>query len=126
MSKCEHDPKLAEGPIGMYHCPECGDMVIAGIDHPDMEKYEEEYKKYCDLEYQRLKDHLRSLQDDGVEDIIALMENNNSIKNGLMEIWLHTDFNKDFMCMRCSKETFAYRLYCSEFCEKAQELEFTS
>ncbi len=31
---CKHDPTTMKGkPIGMYHCPECGDMVIAGMEH---------------------------------------------------------------------------------------------
>jgi len=35
-SKCKHDPRQYLGyPMGMYHCPECGEMVIAGLDHPD-------------------------------------------------------------------------------------------
>ena len=32
--KCTHDPKQIKGPIGMYHCPECGEMVLAGMEHP--------------------------------------------------------------------------------------------
>lgn len=24
-----------QGPIGMFHCPECGEMVVAGVPHPD-------------------------------------------------------------------------------------------
>jgi acetone carboxylase gamma subunit len=27
--------EMAGQPIGMFHCPECGEMVIAGIPHPD-------------------------------------------------------------------------------------------
>jgi len=30
-----HDPREITGPIGMYHCPECGEMVVAGLEHPD-------------------------------------------------------------------------------------------
>lgn len=30
---CTYDPTNDEG--GMFHCPECGDMVIAGLKHPD-------------------------------------------------------------------------------------------
>lgn len=31
---CPHDPrKLAGAPIGQYHCPVCGEMVIAGMEH---------------------------------------------------------------------------------------------
>jgi len=34
--KCTYDPKILKGkPIGMFHCPECGEMVVAGMDHPD-------------------------------------------------------------------------------------------
>lgn len=34
--KCSYDPRTIppEAPIGMFHCPECGDMVIAGLPHP--------------------------------------------------------------------------------------------
>jgi hypothetical protein len=33
--ECPHDPRTMAGkPIGMYHCPECGDMVLAGLPHP--------------------------------------------------------------------------------------------
>ena len=32
---CPHDPREITGPIGMYHCPECGEMVLAGTEHPD-------------------------------------------------------------------------------------------
>ena len=34
---CPHDPRETIGPIGMYHCPECGEMVLAGIGHIDWE-----------------------------------------------------------------------------------------
>jgi len=31
---CTHDPReLAGSPIGMYHCPDCGEMVVAGMAH---------------------------------------------------------------------------------------------
>ncbi|MCA9366907.1 hypothetical protein KC887_01415 [Candidatus Kaiserbacteria bacterium] len=31
---CTHDPRIYKDlPIGMYHCPECGEMVIAGLEH---------------------------------------------------------------------------------------------
>lgn len=33
------DPQQLKGqPIGQYHCPYCGDMVIAGVAHPDYEE----------------------------------------------------------------------------------------
>ncbi len=31
---CPHDPMTMMGqPIGMYHCPGCGDMQVAGFPH---------------------------------------------------------------------------------------------
>lgn len=33
---CSHDPRTLTGhPIGMYNCPECDEMVIAGMKHLD-------------------------------------------------------------------------------------------
>jgi len=35
MNTCPFDPILYLGqPIGMFHCPICGEMVIAGLPHP--------------------------------------------------------------------------------------------
>jgi len=32
---CEEDPVRLKGqPIGMYHCPLCGEMCLAGVPHP--------------------------------------------------------------------------------------------
>ena len=38
MTKCSFDPTAdiyKDAPIGMFHCPECGEMVVAGMPHPD-------------------------------------------------------------------------------------------
>ena len=33
---CSHEPMIYVGKaIGMYHCPECCEMVMAGVPHPD-------------------------------------------------------------------------------------------
>lgn len=33
---CPYDPSTAENaPLGMYHCPLCGNMVVSGVAHPD-------------------------------------------------------------------------------------------
>ena len=33
---CSYDPRQYLGqPIGMYHCPECGEMVVAGLNHTE-------------------------------------------------------------------------------------------
>lgn len=31
--QCSHDPREVSN-TGMYHCPVCGAMVIAGMEHP--------------------------------------------------------------------------------------------
>lgn len=33
--ECSYDPAARAGqPIGMFHCPDCGAMVLAGLPHP--------------------------------------------------------------------------------------------
>lgn len=40
--KCPYDPSMLIGvPLGMFHCPECGEMVVAGMAHPDYSLIEE-------------------------------------------------------------------------------------
>ena len=42
-SKCSYDPReMAGKPIGMFHCPECGEMVLAGVSHPDYSLLEDD------------------------------------------------------------------------------------
>ena len=37
--KCPYDPAAMKGfPMGMFHCPECGQMVVAGMPHPDYDE----------------------------------------------------------------------------------------
>jgi hypothetical protein len=36
--QCRFDPmapQYIDAPIGMFHCPLCGEMVLAGMPHPD-------------------------------------------------------------------------------------------
>ena len=35
---CAYDPSKVVGPIGMFHCPNCGEMVVAGCPHPDYDR----------------------------------------------------------------------------------------
>ena len=36
-ANCNEKPELLIGqPIGQYHCPDCGAMVLAGVKHPTM------------------------------------------------------------------------------------------
>lgn len=40
---CPHDPRVMHGAaLGMYHCPDCGAMVLAGYQHPDDESVREQ------------------------------------------------------------------------------------
>lgn len=52
MNKCTFDPLIyANAPIGMFHCPECGEMVCAGIPHPDyslLENIDESEESLCE------------------------------------------------------------------------------
>ena len=34
--KCPYEPERikSDAPIGMFHCPICGEMVLAGVPHP--------------------------------------------------------------------------------------------
>lgn len=37
VANCQEKPDLLAGaPLGMYHCPDCGAMVVAGMPHPPM------------------------------------------------------------------------------------------
>jgi hypothetical protein len=33
--KCPFDPTTVHGAIGMFHCRWCGEMLVAGMPHPD-------------------------------------------------------------------------------------------
>jgi hypothetical protein len=36
LEPCPYDPTMLAGaPIGMLHCPLCGETVIPGLPHPD-------------------------------------------------------------------------------------------
>lgn len=48
-AKCPFNPIIYKNePMGMFHCPWCGEMVLAGIEHPDyglLDWDEDEYKE---------------------------------------------------------------------------------
>lgn len=51
MSKCNYDPIAANSRAqGMYHCPECGEMVLASVAHPDYELLVEKISREDRLE----------------------------------------------------------------------------
>ena len=36
-TNCNEKPEELIGmPIGMYHCPDCGTMILAGLKHPEL------------------------------------------------------------------------------------------
>lgn len=41
-TSCPHDPEEPlRTSLGMYHCPDCGAMVVAGVPHPSDEEVKE-------------------------------------------------------------------------------------
>lgn len=63
---CSYDPEpLKNVPIGMHHCPQCGEMVLAGYKHPDhtmdCPMFDVEYWKYF---------YKKSAEDNGCEWIV--------------------------------------------------------
>lgn len=94
MNKCSHNPVETKGAIGMYHCPVCGDMIVAGFDHPDTDKEILAYGKYCDKRYEDLKKYISSHLGDGLLSVIDLMETKQEVKAVLMEIWLRADIKE--------------------------------
>jgi hypothetical protein len=36
--ECPHDPET-HGNLGMYHCPDCGLMVLGGLAHPGSRRF---------------------------------------------------------------------------------------
>ena len=48
LKQCPYDPQIyVNQPIGMFHCPYCGEMQLAGLPHLpfQIEVDEEEYKE---------------------------------------------------------------------------------
>jgi hypothetical protein len=35
-ANCKEKPEDMAGNLGMYHCPDCGAMLIAGVPHPPL------------------------------------------------------------------------------------------
>ncbi len=65
--KCLFDPKTYAGqPIGMFHCPDCGDMVVAGIEHPDYDDMQEKYQEYLDKKEAEFHRYLKAHLEEGV------------------------------------------------------------
>lgn len=125
--KCDYDPKeMAGQPIGMFHCPKCGEMVLAGVDHPDMDDVDKRYQEYLDEKYEQLKAHFKKhIGESSYESFVMFMELMPNMKGTMMEMWLRTDWNEDYKCMRCNRDIPARYLYCSPFCTEAHELEIT-
>jgi hypothetical protein len=96
--KCDYDPKeMAGQPIGMFHCPSCGDMVLAGVDHPDMDEVEKRYKEYCDQQYENMKLHFKShIGESFYESFLLCMDLIPKMKDTILELWLRADLNNEY------------------------------
>lgn len=90
MTKCAFDPKIyANQPIGMLHCPECGEMVVAGMDHPDWDNLDESAKKYFDGKYEEMKRYFQKHVGQATyEAFILFVESMPNMKGAMLEIWL--------------------------------------
>jgi hypothetical protein len=123
--KCSFDPKSYAGqPIGMFHCPDCGAMVLAGMEHPDYDDMADKYQEYLDHKYDEFNRYLKShLEEEVYYTFNFFMESNESVKHRLMEIWLRCDINEEQKCMHCNIDIPGNLLYCSEVCEKSHEFE---
>jgi transcription initiation factor IIE alpha subunit len=50
--ECSFDPEPLENiPLGMFHCPECGEMVVGGFPHP-RPLTDEDFKRLEELDDQ--------------------------------------------------------------------------
>jgi len=60
-AKCPFNPIIyLNKPIGMFHCPWCGEMVLAGIPHIDYPAIEWDDQEYDEL-VQNMKDIMDSI-----------------------------------------------------------------
>lgn len=90
MTKCNYDPKEVKGAIGMFHCPECGDMVVAGFEHPSMD--DEKIDEYFDGQYEKFKSYILKHTGQYVHDFFFMMTDSMpNMKGTLLEIWLRAE-----------------------------------
>lgn len=48
------DPQQLKGaPMGMYHCPYCGAMCVAGLPHPDYRDLDQLVRRACEQDENR-------------------------------------------------------------------------
>jgi hypothetical protein len=89
MPKCSYDPKeYANAPIGMFHCPDCGEMVIAGMEHPEWDNLEDSSKKYFDGQYEKMKEYFKGhLGQVTFDAFILFIESMPNMKGTILEIW---------------------------------------
>ncbi len=124
--KCEFDPKTYAGqPIGMFHCPDCGELVLAGIDHPDYDDVGKKLDEYYDRKYKEFCKFLSDSIGEGFHGLITHMDNHQQVRNLLLDMYLRADWNEEHNCMRCNREIPGKLLYCSPFCSEAHEYDMT-
>lgn len=62
---CPHDPNSMCGkPIGQYHCPVCGAMVVACCEHPPMVLINEYHLEYDGEEFDKWRNEQKLLEKD--------------------------------------------------------------
>ena len=122
---CTYDPRTANSAAqGMYHCPECGEMVLAGIEHPNMKRVDEDYGEYLDAKYAGLLSYIFDNTDRAYyEAFELLLKSHPKLCDALMEIWLHADMNEEYKCAQCSRPTCGRYVYCGQYCSAKADLE---
>lgn len=59
MSQCSHDPRQTPMHQGMYACPECGKMVLAGTQHLEYSVLPTDYAPIDRMTYDQLRPSFR-------------------------------------------------------------------
>lgn len=75
----------------MFHCPECGEMVIAGMAHPPTLD-EKEVNDYFDGKYEELRQYVyKHAPKSSGDAFFNIVENMTNLRGVMMEIWLRAE-----------------------------------
>ena len=55
---CTYDPTKDNKGLGMFHCPDCGEMVLAGVAHP-IGIFTKEFDEMCEY-YDKMREELEN------------------------------------------------------------------
>lgn len=69
------EPQQLKGaPLGMYHCPYCGTMVVAGTEHTDYKDFDKHYEEWCKAQpdYDKWVEEDAKKREDAIKDGISV------------------------------------------------------